>query len=107
VDAVRNYHGADYLAKPIDEERLLAACARAVGWSRERRAAYQRLATLTAREWDVFRALCRGLSNKMIAAELDIKAKTVEDHRARIMAKTQAIGLASLIELQRAIERRD
>ncbi|MFC7537237.1 response regulator transcription factor [Sphingomonas sp. GCM10030256] len=107
VDAVRRHQGVDYLAKPIDEERLLAACAQAVGWSRHRRAAYRRLASLTPREWDVFRALCRGLSNKMIAAELDIKPKTVEDHRASIMVKTQAVGLAALIELQRAIDRRD
>ena len=37
VDAVRHYGGLDYLEKPIDEERLLAAVEEGIGWARERR----------------------------------------------------------------------
>jgi len=103
VDAVRTRGGLDYLEKPIDEERLIDGIERAVEWSRQRQAAVDRLALLTPREWDVFHLLTRGLSNKMIAAELDIRPKTVEDHRAAIMSKTQASSLAALMDLERAL----
>ena len=99
VDAVRRYGGLDYLEKPIDEERLLAAIAEGVAWNRRRSAAIARLQRITPRERDVFDLLVRGLSNKAVAAELDISPKTVEDHRAAIMAKTGATNLAHLVEL--------
>jgi two-component system response regulator FixJ len=104
VDAIRNFGGVDYLEKPIEEERLFEGLAEAVEWSERRRAAHARLGTLTPREWDVFRLLTRGLSNKMIAATLDIKPKTVEDHRASIMAKTRSNSVAQLVELERAMQ---
>jgi two-component system, LuxR family, response regulator FixJ len=104
VDAIRSFGGVDYLEKPIEEQRLLAGIAEGVEWSERRRAAQVRLGTLTAREWDVFKLLTRGLSNKMIAATLDIKPKTVEDHRAAIMAKTGSNGVAQLVELERAFQ---
>jgi len=106
VDAVRRYGGIDYLEKPVDEERLIDGVQQAVAWSRERRIALKRLERMTPREWDVFRLLCRGLSNKMIAATLDIKPKTVEDHRSSIMLKTKTGSIAALIELERALEQR-
>lgn len=99
VDAVRRYGGLDYLEKPIDEERLLAAIAEGVAWNRRRSAAIARVQRITPRERDVFDLLVRGLSNKAVAAELDISPKTVEDHRAAIMAKTGATNLAHLVEL--------
>ena len=37
--------------------------------------------------------------NKIIAAELGISAKTVEDHRASIMRKTQVRSVAELVRL--------
>lgn len=99
VDAVRRYGGLDYLDKPVDEQRLLAAVHEGVQWSRRRRAQLERTARLTPREQEVFALLVRGLSSKAIAAELKLSPKTIEDHRAQIAAKTGTSGLAQLIEL--------
>jgi len=99
VDAVRRYGGLDYLDKPVDEQRLLAAVHEGVQWSRRRRAQLERTARLTPREQEVFALLVRGLSSKAIAAELKLSPKTIEDHRAQIAAKTGSSGLAQLIEL--------
>jgi len=41
----------------------------------------------------------QGHSNKVIAGMLKLSPKTVEDHRASIMSKTESNGLARLIAL--------
>lgn len=99
VDSIRQYGGIDYLEKPVDEVRFVTAVAEGVEWSGKRRARLARTARLTPRERDVFALLVRGLSNKAIAAELNLSPKTVEDHRANISAKTGTNGLAQLISL--------
>ena len=99
VDSIRRYGGVDYLEKPIDEPRLLAAIDEGVAWSRRRRAQLERTARLTPREREVFALLVRGLSSKAIASQLNLSPKTIEDHRAQIAAKTGTSGLAQLIEL--------
>jgi FixJ family two-component response regulator len=99
VDSIRRYGGIDYLEKPVDEARLIAAVDEGVEWSSKRRTRLARTARLTPRERDVFALLIRGLSNKAIAAELNLSPKTVEDHRANISAKTGTNGLAQLISL--------
>lgn len=101
VDSVRRFGGFDYLEKPIDEPRLLGAVAEAAAWSDRRRATLARTGALSPRERDVFDLLVQGLSNKMVAQELGLSPKTVEDHRAAVMAKTGAQGLADLIALAR------
>ncbi|WP_126172919.1 response regulator transcription factor [Altericroceibacterium xinjiangense] len=104
VDAVRHHGGFDYLEKPIEEERLLAGIAEAVAWSKNRRAAEARLAALSSREREVLQLLAQGLSNKMVAVELGLSPRTVEDHRAAITAKTGAKGLAELIAIARCVQ---
>lgn len=99
VDSVRRYGGLDYLEKPIDEDRLIAAVAEGVAWSRRRRAALARTASLTPRERQVFDLLVQGHPNKVVADRLGLSPKTVEDHRAAVLAKTGANGLAQLIAL--------
>ncbi|WP_010218180.1 response regulator transcription factor [Sphingomonas sp. PAMC 26621] len=99
VDSVRHYGGLDYLEKPLDEDRLLAAVAEGIAWSRRTRAVIERTASLTRRERQVFDLLVQGHSNKAVAAALALSPKTVEDHRAAIVAKTGANGLAQLIAL--------
>lgn len=101
VDAVRHYGGLDYLEKPIDEERLLAAVEEGIGWARERRRHLARTSALTARERQIFDLLVQGHSNKAVAAILCLSPKTVEDHRSSIMTKTGTNGLAQLIALAR------
>ena len=101
VDSVRRYGGLDYLEKPLDEARLLTAVAEGVVWSAGRRGVMHRTAMLSPRERDVFEWLARGHSNKEVAAQLGLSPKTIEDHRAAIIAKTGVNGLAQLIALAR------
>ena len=53
-------------------------------------------ARASPRELEIIRLLAQGKSNKEIAAELGIAARTVETHRAKIMLK---LGIHSLAEL--------
>lgn len=99
VDSIRRYGGIDYLEKPIDEDRLVTAVTEGIAWSRHRRANLARTASLSPREREVFDLLVQGYSNKVIAAKLGLSPKTIEDHRASIMAKTETWALAQLIAL--------
>lgn len=104
VDAVRRHGGLDYLEKPIDELRLIAAVSEGLAWSaRERRIAAV-TASFTRREREVFNLLVRAHSNKEIAERLAISARTVEDHRAAIVTKTRTNGLAQLVALSQGEE---
>lgn len=58
--------------------------------------------SLTPREHDVMVLLVAGAadtSNKVIGRKLNISHRTVDDHRARVMAKMQARSLAELVEM--------
>lgn len=101
VDAVRRHGGLDYLEKPLDETRLLASVTEGIAWSRRRSAALSRMAQLTVREKQVLELLAAGMSNKVVAAQLQLSPKTVEDHRAAIMTKTSTNHIAGLIALVR------
>jgi two-component system response regulator FixJ len=92
----------DFLEKPVEAAKLAAALLPA--WNaleasleqgEARRAAQDRLARLTARELDISLALFGGRSNKAVAHELGISVRTVEMHRAHIMAK---LGVKSIAE---------
>jgi len=103
VRAVR--HGAvDFLEKPFDDQVLLDRIDEALAASAEelRRRACQarrekRLGGLTERERDVLRLVIAGKTSKTIAHELNISAKTVENHRHNIMAKARVASVAQLI----------
>ncbi|KPH58099.1 response regulator transcription factor [Novosphingobium aerophilum] len=101
VDAVRRHGGLDYLEKPIDEERLVGAVCEGLAWSARERRIASATAELSRRERDVFDLLVRGHSNKEVGERLGISARTVEDHRAAIVAKTRTNGLAQLIALNK------
>jgi two-component system, LuxR family, response regulator FixJ len=101
VDAIRRHGGLDYLEKPIDEARLIAAVFDGLQWSARQRRVAAATAGFTRREHEVFDLLVRGHSNKEIATQLEISARTVEDHRAAIVSKTRTNGLAQLIALSR------
>jgi len=96
----------DFLEKPFDESRLLAA----LQWSREslalgdERAAEKletarRIATLSGREMDVLEGLVAGHANKAIAFDLGISARTVEIYRANVMTKMKAASLSELVRM--------
>lgn len=61
------------------------------------------LDALTDREREVLYLVVQGLSNKLIAKELNISHRTVEQHRSRIFDK---LGVASIAELIRALPER-
>ena len=82
----------DFLEKPFTEGALLKALERAFTSLAERtslfqrkRAARERMATLSEREREVLQGLLAGLANKQLAAALDLSPRTVEMHRARMM----------------------
>lgn len=78
-----------------DGARLSAddAIALAMG---ERRPRGQRDAGLSAREEEVVRLVAEGLSNKQIAAQLQLSVRTVESHVRHALAK---LGLANRTQL--------
>lgn len=108
VDSAREAFRAmavDFLEKPLDGVRLLAAIAEA--FERQRQAAdaaasrsqiQRRLDGLTPREREVMARVVAGRHNREIAAELAISPRTVEVHKARMMDK---LGVASVAELVR------
>jgi two-component system response regulator FixJ len=61
--------------------------------------AQERLSRLTDRERDVFNGLVVGKTNKGIALDLNISPRTVEIHRAHLMAKLEAGTLSDLVRL--------
>ena len=96
----------DFIEKPFDDELLLAAIERALTEDvekREERASkaeiLARMGQLTKREHQVMDMVTSGKSNKEIAAELNVSAKTVEAHRAHVMEKMQAGSLAELVRM--------
>ncbi|MES2734056.1 MAG: response regulator transcription factor [Bacteroidota bacterium] len=53
--------------------------------------------SLTPRELEVLKLICRGLSNYQTASELFISIRTVEKHRVNVLRKMQAINTADLV----------
>lgn len=106
--AVRAMKGGafDFIEKPFSDEALLQRIRRAIARDAETRriesersSIETRLNQLTPRERDVLERVILGKSNKAIANELKLSAKTVEAHRAHVMEKMQAASLAELIRL--------
>ncbi len=96
----------DFIEKPFHEQELLdsihyALCADAArrGQHRERAVRQALLERLTQREREVLECIVQGLSNKAIAKALGLSAKTVEVHRASLMAKLGAHSVAALVRL--------
>lgn len=52
---------------------------------------------LTTRQREILRLIADGASTKQIAADLDVSVKTVESHRAQIMAKLDIHDTAGLV----------
>jgi len=96
----------DFLEKPFDDDSPLAAIEAAFDREESRlasqvQAAHRRqsLATLTDRERQVAELLVLGMHNRDVGTKLGISPRTVEVHKARIMEKLGARGLADLIRI--------
>ena len=105
---------AEFLEKPVDDERLLEALQQAVRQhiqSRQRqqtdRAARERYAQLSEREREVLGLIVEGLTNKEIGRALGLSPRTVETHRANLFAKLQAESLAQLVRRYAALIEQD
>jgi FixJ family two-component response regulator len=97
----------DFIEKPIDNGELLAAVHGALEATERTqldRAADTRatllLSTLTSREREVYDRIVDGKHNREIALDLGISPRTVEVHRAHVMAKLKARRLADLLRLR-------
>jgi FixJ family two-component response regulator len=100
----------DFLAKPVEQQDLLAAVNRALARGRAARAVASELAvfnkrfeSLTQRERNVFELVVAGYLNKQIAATLGIAEKTVKVHRARVMRKMSVKSVAGLARVAERI----
>ncbi len=96
----------DFIEKPFSNEALVASVQRALAVAQRRDRGgkrsddlLRRLDTLTGREREVFDRLVQGWPNKVVALDLKVSQRTVEMHRARIMAKMQVENLATLIRM--------
>jgi RNA polymerase sigma factor (sigma-70 family) len=100
----------DFLQKPFDDEQIVAAIEQAfqhIDAHEVDRANRQQhasaLSQLTAREREVMRLLGNGLQNRTVAEQLGLSPRTVEVHKARILAKLGVRNLAELVRLVDAI----
>ncbi|WP_051329562.1 response regulator transcription factor [Geminicoccus roseus] len=96
----------DFLTKPVRDQVLLDAIARAIERDLADRAAAQRarqcaerFETLTLRERQVFREVAKGQLNKQIAFNLGISEVTVKIHRSNLMRKMQVRSIVDLIRI--------
>jgi two-component system response regulator FixJ len=100
----------DFLEKPFDERRLAEAIrlAGAEAAEKNRRDAQitelkARIGSLSDRQREVYDLAVRGASNKEIAHRLGISVRTVEIHRAWMMARMGARNLAELVRIDSAV----
>jgi two-component system response regulator DctR len=109
VNAIRA-GAVDFVQKTYHEQQLLDAINEALQRDAAQRASgegsaalAERIAALTAREREVLELALRGLSSKLIAKELAISHRTVEQYRSRLLEK---LGVGSMTELMRlAVDR--
>ena len=105
VDAMKA-GASDFIEKPISRTELLAAIDHALERSRDsgklsawRNDAASRVARLTPRQRQIMDMVLAGQPSKNIAADLGISQRTVENHRASIMAKTDTKSLPALARM--------
>jgi len=79
---------------PISTFKELTEAAR-----RQRESLEQRYRQLTPREREVMDDVVRGIPNRRVAERLGVSERTVELHRARVMAKMEADSLAALVHM--------
>ncbi len=96
----------DFLEKPIDQGRMLAAIAQAFDAERlvhDRLSARDKTARLldqvTPREKEVMSLVVAGYHNREIAEKLGISVRTVEVHKSHLMSKMGVDSVADLVRM--------
>jgi two-component system response regulator FixJ len=101
----------DFIEKPFEKAVLLSAIEHGMGRIKHSASSLKdadeaatRLQLLTAREREVLDGLAKGLPNKSIAYDLGISPRTVEIHRANLMAKLEVKSLSDALRIAFAAE---
>jgi two-component system response regulator FixJ len=102
----------DFIEKPFSDDLLIATIDAALATSgqsggeaaseqnsHEGREAAVRIAALSPREREVLEAIVAGRLNKTIAHDLGVSVRTIEVHRAHIMARLGVHQIAALVRL--------
>lgn len=96
----------NFLEKPIGREELLGALGQAIAAGAEParemltpEAAVRRVPGLTGRQRQVLELVLTGKASKIIAAELGLSQRTVENHRAAIMRRTGARSIPEMVRM--------
>lgn len=96
----------DFIEKPFRNHVILKRIHEALDYDAERRkeetehnTIKKSLCTLTPRENDILALLLTGLSNKVIAKELNLSPRTVETHRANILKKMNVDSVTNLVKV--------
>jgi FixJ family two-component response regulator len=110
VDLARQAFRADahdFLEKPLDDDKLVHAIDEAfadvrvlASNSARRASALALFPALTPREREVMELVVAGRHNREIALLLDISARTVEVHKARLMDKLDVDNVADLVRMR-------
>jgi two-component system response regulator FixJ len=94
----------DFIEKPVDDARLVAAINRALARRAERQDAHkshdglgEKFARLTPRQTEIFDLVVEGFTSQAISSKLNISVRTVESYRAEVMDKMQAESVAALV----------
>lgn len=97
---------SDFLPKPVAQQQLIdvvqeALRQRSLGAGRRAAAAAcrHRVDSLTPREKQVLAGVLAGRSNRLIAAQLGLSEKTVEEYRAHMMARLGASSVAEAVKI--------
>lgn len=103
----------DFIQKPFNDDELIRRVQKALEEDAHERELLQRREELerrwddlTPREREIALRIADGQANKRVAAELDISARTVELHRARILQKMGVRSLAHLVRMMVALKER-
>jgi len=96
----------DFLQKPFKDDELIRRVQKALDQDerlREQLSGLEQIRArfegLTPREREIAARLVAGEANKVIAIDLGLSERTVELHRAHIMQKMEARGLAQLVQM--------
>ena len=111
VEAMRA-GAVDFLQKPFKDDELIRRVQKALEQDQKMREQLSsleqlgaRYASLTVREREIAGRLVAGAANKAVAIDLDLSERTVELHRAHIMQKMAARGVAQLVQMLMQLKR--
>jgi two-component system CheB/CheR fusion protein len=111
VDAMKA-GASDFIEKPFGRSEVLQSVARALEHSRDANKklawtheAAQCINNLTDRQRQIMDMVLAGHPSKNIAVELGISQRTVENHRASIMTRTNSKSIPALARIALAAQR--